>query len=366
MLAILSVIQIHVTHEFALQNLQGLYSTVFNTLSLNTWFGMDLFFILSGYLIGSILLVSEDKIASTSYFMRFYIRRIFRIFPLYYVVLTLLVLALGLSAYQKEHVWLEYFYLSNYPTTFQNVMYWGWSLSVEEHFYLIIPFIILLLKRLPSNKSRLVTLALLWASGFAVRWYIFSSNPDGGWGMDKYLRLLYTPTHARYDILFAGIFIAYVQKYYAQTIKSWLGNFFINRSCAFISLFILMFIISPVKPWNKLFWEVISPGTLTGIAYVLLILWLLNYQSLFSRFLSSRVFLKFASLGYGMFLIHIPVLRYLVLPFIKNYYIAGSGMMELYWLIALFFTFVISVAGAYLLHIMVEKPFLYLRDKITS
>ena len=71
--------------------------------SLAVFFGMDLFFILSGFLIGSILLRSIDT-QGTQHVRRFYLRRIFRTFPSYYVVLTVLALAFPLTAAQRQHL----------------------------------------------------------------------------------------------------------------------------------------------------------------------------------------------------------------------------------------------------------------------
>ena len=92
-IAILSVIAYHVTWIFMAE--QGIFlDPGFFTQSLAIFFGMDLFFLLSGFLIGSILLRS---IATTGaqHIKRFYLRRIFRTFPSYYLVLTVLVLASG-------------------------------------------------------------------------------------------------------------------------------------------------------------------------------------------------------------------------------------------------------------------------------
>jgi len=120
-----------------------------------TWSGVDLFFVLSGFLIGGILL---DASRSPSYFSTFYIRRAYRILPLYAVLLLLTLLLiphyghLGWSRYASE-----FFY---YPLFLQNFrmaatgsfgplgLGMTWSLAVEEQFYLTLP---LLLRRIPGR-----------------------------------------------------------------------------------------------------------------------------------------------------------------------------------------------------------------------
>src|SRR5262249_44495893 len=103
--AIVSVVQYHVT--WILSGEQNIpIDEGFKTASLTVFFGMDLFFVLSGFLIGSILLHSIAHEGSQQ-IRRFYLRRIFRTFPSYWVVLTILALALPLTPWQKGHLWLE-------------------------------------------------------------------------------------------------------------------------------------------------------------------------------------------------------------------------------------------------------------------
>ncbi len=116
------------------------------------WIGVDLFFVLSGFLITGILIDARE---SKHYFRNFYARRTLRIFPLYYGVLAIFfVLAPHLSWYSSQGVaeatryqawyWL---YASNFLIAFKEDWIFEqfthfWSLSVEEHFYLIWPAIV--------------------------------------------------------------------------------------------------------------------------------------------------------------------------------------------------------------------------------
>lgn len=117
------------------------------------WGGVDLFFTLSGFLITGILLRARKRSETRShYFRNFYARRVLRIFPVYYLFLTLTLLAANLlpdfgahlPATTAERV--SYFlYLQNWPVFWPNwlgmVSLWGsfWSLAVEEQFYLVWP-----------------------------------------------------------------------------------------------------------------------------------------------------------------------------------------------------------------------------------
>jgi peptidoglycan/LPS O-acetylase OafA/YrhL len=115
--------------------------------------GVDLFFVLSGFLITGILLRTRG---SENYFSTFYIRRSLRIFPLYYlVVFGCLVAGLiwNLPQYNWRTMWWYLLYLQNVVSTFwPNVVdnsgpVHFWSLAVEEHYYLFWPFAVLLLSR---------------------------------------------------------------------------------------------------------------------------------------------------------------------------------------------------------------------------
>lgn len=121
------------------------------------WLGVDLFFVLSGFLITNILLKTKD---SPNYLRNFYIRRVLRISPLYYftlIVFLLIIPAFGINKlsldyYVQNQAWF-WAYLQNWLFIFHpipsstNILTHFWSLAVEEQFYLIWPVIILLFKK---------------------------------------------------------------------------------------------------------------------------------------------------------------------------------------------------------------------------
>lgn len=127
--------------------------------------GVDLFFVLSGFLITRILLASKQ---SAHYFRSFYARRILRIFPLYFGFLViyffLLPSLLGESIPPVATQLWSWFYLENVPQTFVSLRSSGpghfWSLAVEEHFYLIWPLLVYVLSRRSFGIAILITLFL--------------------------------------------------------------------------------------------------------------------------------------------------------------------------------------------------------------
>ncbi|MCU1308467.1 MAG: acyltransferase family protein [Acidobacteriaceae bacterium] len=123
------------------------------------WIGVDLFFVLSGFLITGILL---DQKGSPNYFKNFYIRRALRIWPAYY-----LTLALAYFAGQRLHFSFGTYSASYYALYLQNLVYrdnfplaFTWSLAVEEHFYLLWPFMVYRFGRRELVKILIATIAL--------------------------------------------------------------------------------------------------------------------------------------------------------------------------------------------------------------
>lgn len=124
------------------------------------WAGVDLFFILSGFLITNILLRARD---SSGYFRTFYARRVLRIFPLYYGFLFIMIVLLpelpGLRGNEglqnlRQHQFIYWTYLYNVAISVHPLVDRGpyanghlWSLAIEEQFYLIWPLVVLLLGR---------------------------------------------------------------------------------------------------------------------------------------------------------------------------------------------------------------------------
>jgi peptidoglycan/LPS O-acetylase OafA/YrhL len=121
------------------------------------WLGVNLFFVLSGFLISGILLDTRTK---PNYYRRFYVRRALRILPLYYLVLgTLLVTHTGSTAF----VALSCIYLANMTWMFGVPADYGvlWSLAVEEHFYLVWPAVV---RRLSPKRVAALAVTLVIVS----------------------------------------------------------------------------------------------------------------------------------------------------------------------------------------------------------
>lgn len=144
--------------------------------------GVQLFFVLSGFLITGILLRERQEIeAGRQSFVfsvkQFYIRRFLRIFPLYYFCLALC-LALGRFGIRHTFLW-HFFYLSNLLFLLKNQFFFPfahfWSLAVEEQFYLFWPCVVLLC---PRRYLTAVLLALITFAPLSRLAMVLSGHPD--------------------------------------------------------------------------------------------------------------------------------------------------------------------------------------------
>jgi peptidoglycan/LPS O-acetylase OafA/YrhL len=280
-LAILLVIFHNASEKFPALHLQGLFA--------NGWMGVDLFFVLSGFLITGILL---DTKLSEGYLKNFYARRCLRIWPLYYsviffmfVVLPLLSRSEGRIIFEKSSPWWAYplflqnFLISPVSTAAAGALGVTWSLAIEEQFYLVWPWIV---KFCSYAQLRRIAIAVICLSP-VLRFYFSRHHID-----------LYTNVFCRLDGLMAGAFLAFVVR-----TDNFLPSKFIRR--AWISLLIaapLAFLTEALHAR----WVVFSWSAVASAAFV--------YLSLFSsqKWLQAGLMNPFlvytGTISYGLYLLH--------------------------------------------------------------
>lgn len=367
-LAILSVLQIHVTYVLSgdfLGKRSNLLDPTLIDESYWIFFGMDLFFILSGFLIGSILHRSLQLDGAQGVW-RFYVRRVFRTFPPYWVVLTLLALFIDLTATQRHNLPLEYVYGTNFASLEPQavVMIWGWSLALEEQFYLTVPLLFFVLYRLPRDSHRIAALLALWCAAPAVRLALYLRGAP--WTYESLQRALYFRTYTRFDDLVAGILLVFVCNRYGSAIRKWLEAPFHRALVAMLSLACLWPLRNPALFGfeHTLLVYVFSWGTITGLMYFgpLLVL-VLGSERWFHRLLSAPILRRLATLGYGVYLVHIPIIFYGLLPIVRALQRRGVPTGPL-WSASVVAVAACALAVAYVLHLVVEKPALALRDRV--
>jgi peptidoglycan/LPS O-acetylase OafA/YrhL len=165
--------------------------------------GVDLFFVLSGFLISG-LLFSEFKRNGSIDVKRFWIRRGFKIYPAFYVfTFTTIAFWIGIFHNFPKPIIADLLFVQSY---WPNIWHYTWSLAVEEHFYLILPLILLLLIYVGKGKSnpfRALPLISIAVCALCLYGRIHSYLRWHDWDHTAY------PTHLRIDALFSGVTLGY-------------------------------------------------------------------------------------------------------------------------------------------------------------
>jgi len=183
------------------------------------WVGVDLFFVLSGFLISG-LLYTEFKQLGAFRWGRFLIRRGLKIYPAFYAMILVTFLARRIigSPNTIGPFLREIFFVQNYKL---GVWQHTWSLGVEEHFYVLLPIFFLLLIRF-SNNQKDPFVSLPWVFAFvAVSCFLFRAATVYLTASAAFSPSMVTnPTHDRIDSLFFGVLLGYFHHFHAATIVS--------------------------------------------------------------------------------------------------------------------------------------------------
>ena len=183
------------------------------------WTGVDLFFVLSGFLIGGILL---DVSTSPNYFKTFYLRRLYRIIPVYYLWIALYLLLrtiMGQFLIGARSAAVMFLFLQNFGIPYPSLLAYAWllpawSLAVEEQFYLIAPVVIRVVSR--RNLYALLGVAILAAP--LMRMWVRYHFPQSAGSPS----LAYTLTPCRADSLAVGILAALLWR--NKSFREWLDG----------------------------------------------------------------------------------------------------------------------------------------------
>jgi peptidoglycan/LPS O-acetylase OafA/YrhL len=187
------------------------------------WVGVDLFFVLSGFLISG-LFYSEFQRRGAIRLRRFFIRRGLKIYPSFYaMILGTLIACKVLSVHVALGSALaEVFFVQNY-----HVALWPhtWSLGVEEHFYIFLPIFFLILIRRTSDKQnpfRIVpaafaVVAVVCLLSRIITMYFARGNEHA-------VQMVINPTHNRMDSLFCGVTLAYLFHFRPGALAQWFDS----------------------------------------------------------------------------------------------------------------------------------------------
>jgi peptidoglycan/LPS O-acetylase OafA/YrhL len=321
------------------------------------WTGVDLFFVLSGFLIGRQLL-EPISAGERPRLGDFYLRRLFRILPAYWVVLAIYVLVPS----AREHAELAA-PLVRFLTFTQNIGLKGgafahaWSLCIEEQFYLVLPLLALALAgRVRARTIGVLAISLVLA-GIVLRgvlwWFCYA--PYAGTDSERavYWEWIYFPTWGRLDGLLAGVLLALVQVFRPAVWSRWQRAPWRAALVAALALGLAR----PLCEQNRTLMGAGLAFPVLALGFAALVVFATTDAGtrLLGRIPGAR---WLATLAYSLYLSHFLVLS-VVRRVFERY---GFGAHHP----ATAAAFVVSVlAFAALLHSGVERPFLRLRERFS-
>jgi peptidoglycan/LPS O-acetylase OafA/YrhL len=322
---------------------RSLSQTIFRKIEWFGWTGVDLFLVLSGFLIGNLLFAEFRKHARID-LKRFWLRRAFKIYPPFYLLLLLWLLHVFPldTPLTARAVLGEALFLQNYVG---HLWTHTWSLALEEHFYLLIGlascglFGRLLIPRWPA------VVFFVAASCLSLRVWMSMHSP-----FDPETHLF--PTHLRLDSLFIGSGIAYAFNFRQTT-----GNYFTRRFRWLLLGFAFLCLAAGLtrKLGDGAFPQTLGL-TLLAIGYSTLVALVVFGAFSLTLPTGAAALLLIGRCSYGIYLWHMTVLRKIT-PLIEQYIPFGFGYVEL----LLYLTLSVGIGIA--LTRCVEIPFLRFRDR---
>jgi peptidoglycan/LPS O-acetylase OafA/YrhL len=253
----------------------------------NGWMGVDLFFVLSGFLITGILLDTKD---TDGYFRKFYARRCLRIWPLYYCALLFMFVVVPVLRPLEAHrifgprsmPWWSYFvYLQNFLvpliTRATGLLGVTWSLAVEEQFYAVWPIVV---RYCSQGQLRTLTLTLLCASPI-LRFFLVHRGFN-----------VYPNTFCRLDGLMAGALLALAFR--SKTF---------SREAYVRPALVTLLIASPLSliTAHRVEWAVYSFTALASVSFVYLALY--SRQKWLQAIVCNRFLIYTGTISYGIYLL---------------------------------------------------------------
>ena len=322
------------------------------------WVGVDLFFVLSGFLI-SAQLFAEIKKGQIISLKTFFIKRFFRIIPIYLVTVGIYFLI----PYFREKealppLWRFLTFTQNFGLNIKDNGTFShcWSLCVEEHFYLFLPIVLIILQTSKLFFKSYWLLIALFIVGFVIRSYSFNNfylphiEEENSW--IYWYKYIYYPTYNRLDGLLVGVSIAafytFLPNVYDRISKY--GNVYFGISlCILASAY---FLCEDQRSYDAS----VFGFPLIAVGFGFMVLAAICPTSFLYKW-KSKTTTFIATLSFGIYLTHKGIIH-TTNKLLESYNIDSNIM-----LVICIFT---CILVAYVLHLLIEKPAMKLRNKILA
>jgi peptidoglycan/LPS O-acetylase OafA/YrhL len=351
-LAILLVFMYHYQVFVSREATFGWFSTI-------GWIGVDLFFVLSGYLIANQIFSGITRGQSLS-LKAFYARRFLRTLPNFYVVLALYFLfPTVMGGNTPPALWRFLSFTQNYQLQPGTAFSHAWSLCIEEQFYLVLPAIVILCvrygKSIKLGWALLVSLMILGIVTRSLLWLQYGREADGA--INAYYPNIYYSTFCRFDELLPGVAIAMLKNFHCDTWERLMmkGQALLIAgalSCALLAYLLLNFYV--IDDYGYGYFMTAFGYSLIALCFAILTTAALSPSSWLHRIRIPGA-TQLAAWSYAIYLSHKAIAMILQKLLASNGVDAGSGF-------AVLIITCVCVIGGWLLYKIVETPFMHLRD----
>lgn len=327
-------------------------------LKLFGFLGVEIFFVLSGFLIGKILFQSflntDFSFSDVKNFLR---RRWFRTLPSYFLVLLINIIIGGIVGYEMESLWKYFFFIQNFSHAMPAFFPESWSLSVEEWAYVILPLSMLAVAYFvkPKNKSlffvvflSLLLVLSLWAK---INRYENTVNANlNDWNVSLKAVVIY-----RLDAIFYGVLSSWI---YCQYPSFWKKNKMVFLAAGIFGLLFIFFGFAKMaltaESQNAVLYTIYLP--IISIAIALFLPFLSRWKTEKSLLKKPIVFISLIS--YSIYLLHYSVILQLLKHFMP---VAEFSKTQLH--IFTFAYLIVTIAFSFWFYKFYEKPIMDLREK---
>jgi peptidoglycan/LPS O-acetylase OafA/YrhL len=315
------------------------YHDVVDLIANAGWIGVQLFFVLSGFLITKILLQGKGQPNQLS---NFYMRRSLRIFPVYYFTLILFFLILPNMGFEltwlkseTEHQAWYWLYQNNWIRSYVHSKGFShlWSLAIEEQFYLVWPFVVLFLDKKWLLRVCLIMIVSAPIFRFWLFYYFQTDTPEVG------PRSAYNFTFARWDAIALGALLAIM--FHCENYFNWLKRNALKIMS--VSLFFILIQIGVTRIFNPVGnggSELFNQTTSSVFFFSLVFFVVVKNNSWFVSLLEFSFIRLIGKYSYAMYIFHLPIMIVWFSYFVPDY----SGMSAASILIKVFYNYIIVFA----------------------
>ena len=332
--------------------------------------GVDMFFVISGFLIGAILLREINRSDGLN-MRRFYARRFLRLMPVY--VVAMMAAIFFLDGHNAENAWANLLYVNNFLSIDDQFMGWCWSLAIEEQFYLIAPFFLLFMRKSEYFLQWSAGLVVLgWGLRiFALEYHDLSVFWDArDLGSETWVGR-FNHTYDNFYTRFGGLLIGVIAAWIHVNCKSEIKEFFNGSKMTPL-------ILSFIALTFFLFATFLDQRHLVDSPYIIRLTWYAMERDIFAlslailimsalhsadpiarglrRLLSAKILYPIAQLSYSAYLMHEMVMIWMF-PMSSEFFIGTIGLTpNLAFIVNSLLAILITLLSAAILYITVERP----------